>query len=377
MARVKIVGAGSIGNHLSHACRERGHAVTLCDRDPEALRRTKEEIHPERYGAWDEEIRLASPEELSQEAFDVVIVGTPPDTHLPIALAELESAPPRVLLIEKPLCPPDLAGCAELQRAADETGTFVGVGFNHTLTKNTAMATQWLRSHSIGEVVTLRSMTREHWGGIFGAHPWLAGPQDSYLGFTSRGGGAIGEHCHAINIWQHFALALGKGRIREVSAMLDWVEEDGARYDRIAQLHVRSEEGLVGTIVQDVVTEPAKKWLRVQGSEGFLEWEVNADPSHDAIRTRRIGDGASGEIEETLIAKTRPDDFRGEIEHIEGLLEGSVKDSPVSLERGLETMLVVAAALRSSEEGGVVSIDYSRASRGPLLDALDSLGAGA
>jgi predicted dehydrogenase len=369
MVTVKVVGAGSIGNHLSHACRRQGYAVTLCDRDPEALRRTREEIYPERYGSWDPEIRLVDADEVAGAPFDVVIVGTPPDSHMPIARAQLEAAPPRVLFIEKPLCPPDLAGCAELQRSAEEKGTFVGVGFNHTLTQNTEMAARWLRENSIGEILTLRSMTREHWGGIFGAHPWLAGPQDSYLGFTERGGGAIGEHCHAINIWQHFALVTGQGRIREVSAMLDWVEENGARYDRIAQLSVRTEAGLVGTIVQDVVTEPAKKWLCVQGSEGFLEWEVNADAQHDAIRTRSSGGSAASEVLETLIAKTRPDDFRGEVEHIDALLEGNVKDSPVSLERGFETMLVVAAALRSSEEGRSVTIDYAR---GPSLDALSS-----
>ncbi|MEE2675074.1 MAG: Gfo/Idh/MocA family oxidoreductase [Myxococcota bacterium] len=362
--RVKIVGAGSIGNHLSHACREQGYDVTLCDRDADALRRTREDIYPSRYGAWDEAITLASADALQAESFDLVIVGTPPDTHMPIALAQLRQAPPKVLFIEKPLSPPDLAGCAELQRSADERGTFVGVGFNHTLTRNTIIATEWLRENRIGDVITIRSMTREHWGGIFGAHPWLAGPKDSYLGFTERGGGAIGEHCHAINIWQHFALALGQGRIREVSAMLDWVEEDGARYDRLAQLNVKTEAGLVGTIVQDVVTEPAKKWLRVQGSEGYLEWEVNADQRHDEVITC-----VNGERSETRIPKTRPDDFRGEIEHIGALLEGRVKDSPVSLERGLETMLVVAAAIRSSEEGRSVTIDYTR---GPSLSALDS-----
>jgi len=352
---VKIVGAGSIGNHLSHAFRERGHAVTLCDRDPEALRRTREEIQPARYGAFDPEIRLADADEVAAEPFDAVFIGTPPDTHLPIALAQLEAAPPSVLFIEKPLSPPDLEGCDALQQAASDTGAFVGVGFNHTLTRNTALATAWLRDHEIGRVVTIRSMTREFWGGIFGAHPWLAGPHDSYLGFTARGGGAIGEHCHAINIWQHFALALGQGRIREVSAMLDHVEENGARYDRIAQLSVRSEAGLVGTIVQDVVTEPAKKWLRVEGESGYLEWEVSADAQHDAVRTL-----ADGKEDTVLIPKTRPDDFRGEVLHVEELLAGTVKNSPVSLERGLETMLVIAAALRSDAERRVVEIDYAR-----------------
>jgi predicted dehydrogenase len=367
MTTVKIVGAGSIGNHLSHACRRQRWSVTLCDRDPEALRRTRQDIYPQRYGAWDDAIRLAEPEAVAGEAFDVVIVGTPPDSHLPIALAQLEAAAPQVLLIEKPLCPPDLSGCDALQRAAQETGTFVGVGFNHTLTRNTLLATRWLRENPIGEVVTLRAATREHWGGIFAAHPWLAGPRDSYLGFTERGGGAIGEHCHAINIWQHFARVVGAGRIREVSAMLDWVDEGGVHYDRIAQLSVRTETGLVGTIVQDVVTEPAKKWLRVQGTRGLLEWEVNADPGHDAIRTRSSDGPGRGATRETLIPKTRPDDFAAEILHVASLLAGDRKDSPVSLERGLETMLVIAAAIRSSEQGRVVTIDYSR---GPGPDAL-------
>jgi len=60
MARVKVFGAGSIGNHLAHACRSLGWAVTLCDVDPQALRRTREEIYPARYGAWDDGIRLAA-----------------------------------------------------------------------------------------------------------------------------------------------------------------------------------------------------------------------------------------------------------------------------------------------------------------------------
>jgi Trk K+ transport system NAD-binding subunit len=56
--KAKVIGAGSIGNHLSNALRVLGHDVTLCDVDPAALQRTKTEIYPTRYGAWDEEIDL-------------------------------------------------------------------------------------------------------------------------------------------------------------------------------------------------------------------------------------------------------------------------------------------------------------------------------
>jgi predicted dehydrogenase len=366
--RVKIFGAGSIGNHLAYACRSKNWQVTICDLDSAALERTRTEIYPSRYGQWDDGIALAEVGKVADDAFDVVIVGTPPDSHMAIALDQLARNAPRVMMIEKPLCPPDMRGCSELKATATAAGTFVGVGYNHTLTKNTQLAEDWLRSHSIGDVATIRSKTREHWRGIFGAHPWLAGPQDTYLGFTNRGGGAVGEHSHAINIWQHFAHLTGHGRIVEVSAALDMVEQDGACYDRIAQISARTETGLLGTIVQDVITEPAKKWLRVQGSDGFVEWEVNCDATHDAIRTRCDG----GSVEETLIEKNRPDDFQAEIEHIDALLNdpSTAENSPVSLERGLDTMLVIAAAIKSSNDKRTVAIDPAG---GDSLDALRTL----
>ena len=55
---VKIFGAGSIGNHLAHASRKIGWDVSICDLDPEALKRTRNEIYPGRYGEWDDNISL-------------------------------------------------------------------------------------------------------------------------------------------------------------------------------------------------------------------------------------------------------------------------------------------------------------------------------
>ena len=53
MKKVKIYGAGSIGNHLSRAFRTIGYEVFVCDTDKAALERMKNEIYPSRYGAWD------------------------------------------------------------------------------------------------------------------------------------------------------------------------------------------------------------------------------------------------------------------------------------------------------------------------------------
>jgi predicted dehydrogenase len=329
----------------------------MCDVDPEALKRTREYIYPSRYGQWDSAIRLSPLAALSREKFDVVIIGTPPDTHLSLAAQVLERDPPQVLLIEKPLCTPSLYGMQKIVDLQRASRSFVAVGYNHTLTENSRRAGRILEQDSFGDPITISARFREHWGGIFGAHPWLSGPQDTYLGFSERGGGASGEHSHAINIWQHFAHFVGAGKIVEVSATLDVVSDGAVNYDRICLMNVRAESGLVGDIVQDVVMAPAQKSARIQGTSGFLEWIVNLDGNHDALR---YGDG-KGVLKEEVIEKSRPDDFKGEINHLEDILNGEERaGSPISLERGLETMLVIAAAHVSHRSKRPVRIKYDR-----------------
>jgi predicted dehydrogenase len=91
--KVKIYGAGSIGNHLAHSCRAKGWDVLMCDLDRQALERTQQDIYPSRYGKWDTEIRLSTPENMADEDFDLVIIGTPPDSHMSLARSILQARP--------------------------------------------------------------------------------------------------------------------------------------------------------------------------------------------------------------------------------------------------------------------------------------------
>jgi predicted dehydrogenase len=355
MYSIRIIGAGSIGNHLANAARSFGWSVTLTDNDPAALERARNSIYPSRYGAWDEAIVLMDSRDAMGDAADVVFIGTPPDSHIVLANAVLDRMTPKALIIEKPLAGPNLAGCAALLARVTKAGIFAGVGYNHTLGLNTLAAETALKSGAVGPVATISARTREHWGGIFKAHPWLSGPADSYLGFVNRGGGSLGEHSHAINIWQHFTNLIGAGRVFEVSAMLDMVEDGGVSYDRLCYITLKTEHGFVGDVIQDVVTAPAEKSCRIQGRDGFVDWRVNHKPGHDAVVS---GTGASAT--ETLFAKTRADDFKAEIAHLQDVLAGNQTNSPISLERGLDTMMVIAAALRSHREGRRVRIDWKR-----------------
>ena len=116
---------------------------------------------------------------------------------------------------------------------------------------------------------------------------------------------------------------------------------------------MKSEDGLVGSIVQDVITDPSQKNLRIQGDKGFIEWYVNYDSEHDAVTFGEIGINPKTK----LIPKTRPDDFLGEINHIDELINNPSNKSPISLELGIECMKVIRSAFQSSLTGEKVRIE--------------------
>ena len=157
-------------------------------------------------------------------------------------------------------------------------------------------------------------------------------------------------------MWQHFAHVVGAGRVREVDARLRYVDCGGARYDDLCILHLRTEGGLLGRVVQDVVTTPHRKRAQIQGETGAVEWVCNYDAAGDAVLLHR-----PGKAEEVFaIPKKRPDDFLRELEHIETDLQTPGGHSGLRLERGLDTMLVVAAAHRAERDGRRMTIDYER-----------------
>lgn len=354
--RLKIIGAGSIGNHMAHAARTLGWDVVVTDLDVAALARMREEIYPGRYGGWDPAIRLVPSHAVPRGGFDLIHIGTPPDTHLALAAVALDEQP-RGLLIEKPLCPPSLDGLGALVRRAGDSSTRVFVGYDHVVGAAARATEALVRSGSLGVARTLDVEFREHWGGIFAAHPWLRGPADSYLGHWTRGGGASGEHSHATNLWQHLAHAAGAGAVSEVDAMVTYVSEAGATYDSLCLMSLRTENGFGGRVVQDVVTRPPTKRARLQCDQGAVEWVNGYDAAADAV----IVHGSGRDPEVRRIMKQRPDDFIEELQHIATQLDTAVFQPTLSLERGIDTMLVLAAAHRSERERRRVEIAELRA----------------
>ncbi len=147
--------------------------------------------------------------------------------------------------------------------------------------------------------------------------------------------------------------------------MMDYSSNERVNYDRLCMMQFRTESGLVGRCVQDVVTQPPRKWARIQGIAGAVEWHCGREPGIDFVSANLPGRVSV----ENRVSKTRPDDFIEELKHIREALESGPERSPISLERGLDTMLVLAAAHLSHRAGRTARIDYSK---GYSLAALET-----
>ena len=353
MTTVKVIGAGSIGNHLAHGCRSKGWDVTIVDRNPEALERTRDTIYPSRYSGWDQAITLATPDEVGGKVFDIVIVGTPPATHLGIATAELRATPPQLMLIEKPLSHPDNVAIRDFVQLAQESATRVLVGYNQRHKPNTQKFLEEAKDPGLGKLVGLSSHMLESWDGILKAHFWMASEKDSYLAFTDQGGGALLEHSHALNLMLYFAKELGQGDAVQVDATIDWVTDESGRHDRDTRLNITLESGLVAEVWQDLHTWPAKKEAVATFESGRVVWKMG--DSNDAVTLV----AADGTIKNHWdFPKKRPDDFSGEITHLGDLLRSPEQPSSLDLEHGLRVMEVALAAMESSAVGTTSSVSH-------------------
>ena len=342
----KIYGAGSIGNHISHAARKLNWNVLLCDIDENALKRTKNDIYPSRYGKWDPKINLALIPEEQKGGFDIIFIGTPPAFHIPIALKCLAEEP-KIIIIEKPLSEPFNKDLEKLKRLAREKNIKIVVGYTHAVSKSISLLEDWVSSNNIGEVQTIDISWREHWGGIFKAHPWLSGPSDTYLGNWKEGGGASCEHSHGLHLWVYLSKVFGCGKVNKVSASMKMVEIDGKSYDQLSSINLTTENGMMGRCCLDVITKPALKEAVIQSDLGQISWRIKQDPYRDELEILR----STGADYRYSVEKKRSDDFEVELSYIEGLLRKPDISSPLDLDHAIDVVTILGTAYNSAKLG--------------------------
>jgi predicted dehydrogenase len=364
LIRVAIIGAGSIGCHLAFSCRKSGWNVTVFDTSEIALERLKSELYPKRYGSWDPEIKVHNMIMLQHSSvldFDAILIGTPPDTHVEV-LYQCISLEPKVIMIEKPLCPPNETQI-EILRSIFSTNLKIKylAGYNHRVSRIVNELKQAWERHGALPITKIEVNWLEDWSGILNAHPWLRGPEDSYLGFTDRGGGALFEHSHGLDLWLHLANFFGIGNPKKIDARTSTDINKGVLFscEEEIEIEIETDTGFVGRVHQDVRTNPAVKQVNVSDSRFSYVLDFHIQGTSDRIK---IIDSSDGEIiSEVFVTKKRFVDFDEEICEIQRLLSHS-KDlsgvfSPLDAISGLKTAEIGRISLISAVENHMVVVD--------------------
>lgn len=338
--KARIFGAGSIGNHLSNALRIFDYQVEVIDIDKNALSRMRNDIYPSRYGKWDKNIKLF--EEPSQDYVDLEIIGTPPDTHAEILINRLNLDKARCWLVEKPFTIPSSKHIKELKSKIIDQKKNIFVGYNHSISP---AFFDFCEDLVLSEEPTNISCSwAEHWGGIFNAHPWLSGPDDSYLGFYKRGGGALMEHSHGIHL---LLLIFEKYNLKIENINSSIIMDKDSKYDKKTYLSFKfSKSDIPAFYVTDVITKEVNKSISIETKNSSHKLIFGSENGSSDTYIKK-----SNSIEiKKIYKKNRPDDFIQEIKLIDSFLKNNSlenKTKNINCAMGLKVASVCASILEN------------------------------
>ena len=310
MKKVLIFGSGSIGNHMAFACRKIGLEVYITDASKKALKRMKDKIYPSRYGFWDNKIKQINLNDCDKlkEKFDLIIIGTPPHTHLKVYNYCKKKIKYKRILIEKPIANFREKNLIRFKKNSESDLVFCG--YNHSISPSiNFFINKILKNKQINKIEV---NWRESWNGILNAHFWLKNQFDSYLGDYSKGGGSLQEHSHGLHL---LLLILKKKKIDlnkiKVNSSSIFNTFGGKKYDIFTNIFGYYKK-IYFSYNTDLFTFPAEKKVLVTCSNKKYEWICNFKNGEDKIKIfmdNKI-------IYSKKFKKTRSSEFENEIKHI-------------------------------------------------------------
>ena len=119
----------------------------------------------------------------------------------------------------------------------------------------------------------------------------------------------------------------------------------------LAALQLRTDTGLVGRVIQDVVSLPVRKRALIQGSNGAVEWICGWKTGFDAVIVT-----TNSHPPKIRNCEDAAEDFILEVMHLEENLNGQATISPIDAKFGISTMNVVNAAFQAHKTSTVVSL---------------------
>lgn len=343
------MGTGMMGReHIGNLMNLAGSSITaLVDPHPDSLRLAELSVGAKVpcFRTW-EDAR-------AEAAIDVVVIASPNNTHLEVALAALEAK--KHVLIEKPLAT-TVDACLRLERAgSDSADKIVGVGLEYRFMAPTLWLLDQVNRGVVGDVRLVTII--EH------RFPFLD-KVDSWNRFNENTGGTLVEKCcHFFDLMYQVVRREPLAVIASTATRVNHVNEryDGRVPDILdnAYVIVEFEGGARGMLELCMFAEGSldEQRISVVGDLGKAEVGV---PSHECSLGLREG-GRSGVVtsRETLECPYEGlhhgSSYREHEAFRRSIIEGTLHVA--SLRDGTRSVAIGVAAQRSIDEGRRVALE--------------------
>jgi predicted dehydrogenase len=320
--KLLIAGLGSIGRrHLRNL-------VTLGERDITLYRTHQSTLPDDELADFPVETNLA--EALANQP-DAVIVANPTALHLDVALPAAQAG--CHLLIEKPVAPKMGPDVQNLLMAVNDAKVKTLVGFQFRFHPVLEQLKTILDFGKIGRPLCFRA----HWGEFLPDwHPW----EDYRQGYAARadlGGGVVNTLCHPLDYLRWLF-----GEAQSLSAHTDKISDLEIDVEDFAEITLRFENGVVGSVHLDYFQRPPAHWLEITCTNGYLRW----DNDSGIARVFYVHENRWDEIQSSS-GFERNTLFLAEMEHFLSLIKKGGA-SRCNLEDGIKTMKLIESIYYSS-----------------------------
>lgn len=323
---ILVVGGGSIGErHLRCFLKIKGLKVSVCEPDETKLKILKKKYKVDKsYKDFDD---------VNFDYFTGVIIATPPNLHIPMALKAAREG--CHLMIEKPLSL-NLTGISQLKKVIKAKRLVCGVAYTLRHFPCLNRIKTLLSEKCIGRILSARARV----GSFFpGARPDY---KNIYFAKRDMGGGSILDYSHELNYLEWLL-----GRVKEISCFYDTLSLDVETED-IAVMLLRFESRIIGEIHINCFQKDDSRTLEIIGDKGTI--------TCDLIKGKvGLYIGNKGNWQYSNYPCDRDGVFLQQAKNFIDAIKGR-DNIKTSMENGIETLKICIAARKSADTGKVIKI---------------------
>jgi predicted dehydrogenase len=306
--KILILGCGSIGQrHIENLQNiSNNNLIEVFDKDQSKLKNLKTK-----------NIKIAKEESIDSNTYDCVIICTPPNTHVSLAIRALEAN--SNVFIEKPLSN-NLEKFDDLIKIKNEKNLLVFVGYSFRFNKGLNYIKKIVATKEFGKIL--------HASAYFGQYlpDWRPNQdfKESYTLKKEMGGGIILDSSHELDylIW-----IFGKPESIQANFVLTDILPSNS--EAICDVILKFPQNILSTIHMDFVRRKYKRTLEILTENAVLEWSLEEN-TVKIFESKSCNTMSSNESINDMYVE--------ELKHVIDCIKNHKNSDIISLENGISSM---------------------------------------